>query len=75
MRRGSPSLTVSWPTSQTTQTFRDVAADQAIEITEESPSFRVLHQRPVAAERPLARHTQFNPEPSSSKIQASAVEH
>ena len=27
-------LTVSWPTSHTTQTFRDLAADQAIEITE-----------------------------------------
>jgi hypothetical protein len=37
-------LTVSWPTSRTTQTFRDLAADQAIEITEGSNSFRVLHQ-------------------------------
>ncbi|MFM9961515.1 MAG: FG-GAP-like repeat-containing protein [Planctomycetaceae bacterium] len=27
-------LEVFWPTSQTTQTFRDIAADQAIEITE-----------------------------------------
>ena len=37
-------LTVSWPTSRTTQTFRDVAADQTIEITEGSNSFKVLHQ-------------------------------
>jgi hypothetical protein len=37
-------LTVSWPTSKTTQTFRDVAADQSIEITEGSDSFKVLHQ-------------------------------
>ena len=27
-------LEISWPTSQTTQTFHDIAADQAIEITE-----------------------------------------
>src|SRR5207248_4585742 len=27
-------LTVTWPTSKTTQTIRDIAADQAIEITE-----------------------------------------
>jgi hypothetical protein len=37
-------LTVSWPTSKTTQTFRDVAADQSLEITEGSDSFKVLHQ-------------------------------
>jgi hypothetical protein len=41
-------LTVSWPTSRTTQTFRDLAADQAIEITEGSASFRPL-SRPAAA--------------------------
>ena len=43
-RRRVAELTVSWPTSQTTQTFRDLAADQAIEITEGSESFKVLHQ-------------------------------
>jgi hypothetical protein len=37
-------LTVSWPTSHTTQTFRDLAADQAIEITEGSSAFKVLQQ-------------------------------
>src|SRR6202030_4006037 len=37
-------LTVSWPTSKTTQTFRDLAADQTVEITEGSTSFKVLHQ-------------------------------
>jgi hypothetical protein len=37
-------LTISWPTSKTTQTFRDLAADQAIEITEGSDSFKVLRQ-------------------------------
>jgi hypothetical protein len=37
-------LTVSWPTSHTTQTFRDLAANQAIEITEGSNTFRVLNQ-------------------------------
>jgi len=40
-------LTVSWPTSHTTQTFRDLAADQAIEITEGTNSFKVLHQPPL----------------------------
>jgi tetratricopeptide (TPR) repeat protein len=37
-------LTVSWPTSHTTQTFRDLAANQAIEITEGTNTFKVLHQ-------------------------------
>jgi hypothetical protein len=35
-------LTVTWPTSKAAQTFRDVAADQAIEITEGNESFRVI---------------------------------
>jgi hypothetical protein len=39
-------VTVSWPTSRTTQTFRDLAADQAIEITEGSAAYRVLPRRP-----------------------------
>jgi hypothetical protein len=38
-------LTVTWPTSKTTQTFRDIGGDQAIEITEGSRSFRVLPQQ------------------------------
>jgi FG-GAP-like repeat/ASPIC and UnbV len=45
-------LTVSWPTSKTTQTFRDLAADQAIEITEGSHSFKVLYQPPQTLPRP-----------------------
>ncbi len=40
-------LTVSWPTSKTTQTFRDLAADQAIEIAEGSDTMKVLHQPPI----------------------------
>ena len=35
-------LTVCWPTSRTTQTFRDVAADQIIEITEGAATYRVV---------------------------------
>ena len=35
-------LTVSWPTSRTTQTFRDIAAGQTIEIEEGSAAFKVL---------------------------------
>jgi tetratricopeptide (TPR) repeat protein len=40
-------LSVSWPTSQTTQIFHNVGADQAIEITEGSDSFKVLNQPPI----------------------------
>jgi hypothetical protein len=42
-------LEVSWPTSRTKQTFRDVAADQAIEIIEESDILKYLDQPPLAA--------------------------
>ena len=41
-------LTVSWPGSTSSQTFRDVEADRSIEITEGSESYRVL-PRPGAA--------------------------
>ena len=39
-------LTVTWPTSQTTQTFLALKADQAIEITEGSDAFKVLTRPP-----------------------------
>jgi hypothetical protein len=35
-------LEISWPTSKTTQTFRDVAADQTIEITEGAEAIKTL---------------------------------
>ena len=37
-------LTVSWPVSKTTQTFRDIPADQAIEITEGIDELKPLPQ-------------------------------
>jgi hypothetical protein len=37
-------LKVFWPASQTTQTFRDIAADQAIEITEGVDAVKPLSQ-------------------------------
>jgi hypothetical protein len=37
-------LTITWPTSETTQTFRDLPADQAIEITEGSDAVAPLPQ-------------------------------
>jgi FG-GAP-like repeat/ASPIC and UnbV len=40
-------LTVSWPVSKTTQTFRDISADQAITITEGDDNYKVLHQAPL----------------------------
>jgi hypothetical protein len=36
------SLAITWPTSGTTQTFQDLACDQAIEITEGSDSLQTL---------------------------------
>jgi hypothetical protein len=44
-------FSVFWPTSRTTQTFRDLAADQAIEITEGTDSFKVLRQPTLAVPR------------------------
>jgi hypothetical protein len=38
---------VSWPTSRTRQTFRDVPIDKSIEITEGRPGFRVLVAPPI----------------------------
>jgi FG-GAP-like repeat/ASPIC and UnbV len=40
---------VSWPASQTRQTFRDVPIDHAIEITEGGHDFRLLAAAPIAA--------------------------
>jgi hypothetical protein len=40
-------LEVYWPTSGTTQVFRDIAADQAIEITEFAESYRPLNWKPI----------------------------
>jgi ASPIC and UnbV len=40
-------LEVHWPTSGTTQVFRDVAADQAIQVTEFVDSYRRLDWKPV----------------------------
>ncbi len=40
-------LEIHWPTSGTTQVFRDIAADQAIEVTEFADSYRPLGWKPV----------------------------
>jgi hypothetical protein len=40
-------LTVSWPTSGTTQLFRDIPADQAIEVTELEAKYRTLGWKPI----------------------------
>jgi hypothetical protein len=42
-------LEVRWPTSHTTQVFRDIAADQAIEITEFASDYRRLDWTPIPA--------------------------
>jgi hypothetical protein len=41
------SLEIHWPTSGTTQVFHDIAADQAIEVTEFAESYRPLNWRAV----------------------------
>jgi hypothetical protein len=40
-------LVIDWPTSGTTQVFRDIPADQAIEVTEFAESYRTLHWKPL----------------------------
>ena len=42
-------LTVTWPTSQTIQTFENIPAGQSIEITEGSNSYKTLKQPPLSA--------------------------
>jgi ASPIC and UnbV/FG-GAP-like repeat len=41
------SLEIYWPTSRTTQVFHDIAADQAIELTEFTGSYRPLGWKPI----------------------------
>ncbi len=38
---------IHWPTSGTTQVFHDIAADQALEVTEFAQEYRVLHRKRV----------------------------
>ncbi len=38
---------IHWPTSGATQVFRDIAADQSIEVTEFAESYWPLHWKPV----------------------------
>ena len=42
------SLVITWPTSKTTQTFANVAADRSLVIVEGKDTFQVLHQKPVS---------------------------
>jgi tetratricopeptide (TPR) repeat protein len=50
-------LEVSWPTSRTTQTFRNIAADQMIVITEGTDSFKPLPQKPLQVPRDKLGHS------------------
>jgi hypothetical protein len=40
-------LTVTWPTSKTTQTFTSITADQAIEITEGVDTYKIETRKPL----------------------------
>ncbi len=42
-------LEIYWPTSGTTQVFRDVAVDQAIEVTEFATDYRRLDWKPIVS--------------------------
>ena len=42
-------IEIHWPTSRTTQVFRDIDADQAIEVTEFADAYRKLDWRPIPA--------------------------
>ena len=48
-------LEIHWPTSGTTQVFRNVAANQAIEVTEGENQYRVVPQKPVPIRWAAAR--------------------
>jgi len=41
-------IEVTWPTSNTTQTFRDLTADQALEITEGAKEPKPRAYKPIA---------------------------
>jgi hypothetical protein len=45
-------LEIRWPTSGTTQVFHDIAANQAIEVTEFAETYRTLRFRPIPLPRP-----------------------
>jgi hypothetical protein len=45
-------LDVTWPTSKTTQTFRDIAADQSIEITEGADTYKVVTRKSLVSPKP-----------------------
>ena len=49
-------LEIHWPASGTTQVFRDIAANQAIEVTEFAEKYRPLEWKPIPqpAEKPGA---------------------
>jgi hypothetical protein len=51
-------LEIAWPTSRTTQTFRDVAADQMIVVQEGAASFERVSQSPL----PLPRANKTPPQ-------------
>jgi hypothetical protein len=44
-------LEIHWPTSGTTQVFRDIPADQAIEVTEFARDYRKRGWKPTPAPR------------------------
>jgi hypothetical protein len=44
---GVATLEIHWPTSGTTQVFRDIAADRAIQVTEFAETYRPLDWKPI----------------------------
>ena len=46
------SVEIFWPTSRTTQVFRDVAVNRSIEVTEFAPDYVKLNRPPIPKRRP-----------------------
>lgn len=42
-------LEVHWPASKSTQVFRDIKADQAIEVTELADTYHMVDWKPIPA--------------------------
>jgi hypothetical protein len=56
-------LEIHWPTSGTTQAFRDIAANQAIELTEFATDYRRLDWKPISVPKQKLR---VNPDETTS---------
>ena len=59
-------VTVTWPVSKTSQTFRDVDADQSLEVVEGATAYRKLPVRRLGAAEARVGHA-GRPVPSTTR--------